>query len=58
MLIKACHAWIFVIRENAPILIEGEEDLCEAEVLASGGNGGEDLLAEDLVALVFRKIKF
>jgi hypothetical protein len=47
-----------MIRENAPILIEGEEDLCEAEVLASGGDGGEDLLAEDLVALVFGKIKF
>jgi len=32
--------------------------LCETEVLASGGDGGEDLLAEGLVALVFGKIKF
>jgi hypothetical protein len=33
-------------------------DLCETEILASGGDGSEDLLAEDLVALVFGKIKF
>jgi hypothetical protein len=31
--------------------------LCETEVLASGGDGCEDLLAEYLVALVFGKVK-
>lgn len=32
-------------------------DLCETKVLASGRDGGEDLLAEDLVRLVLGKIK-
>jgi len=31
--------------------------LCETEVLASGGDGCENLLTEYLVALVFGKIK-
>jgi len=44
-------------RKCANLDCEEEEDLCETEVLASGGDGGEDLLAEDLVALVFGKIK-
>ena len=36
----------------------GVSCLCEAKVLASGRDGGEDLLAEDLVAFVFWEIEF
>lgn len=32
--------------------------LCETEVLASGGDGREDLLTKYLVALIFGKIEF
>jgi hypothetical protein len=32
-------------------------NLCKSEVLASGGDGCEDLLAECLVTLIFGKIK-
>ena len=33
-------------------------NLRESEVLASGGDGCEDLLSEGLVALIFGKVKF
>jgi hypothetical protein len=41
--------------ENVSI---SEGHLCETKVFASGGDGCEDLLTEDLVALIFGKIKF
>ena len=45
-------------RENSTILVYVESmRLCETEVLASGGDGCEDLLTEYLVALVFGKVK-
>jgi hypothetical protein len=51
---------IFVMkREKSTILFCVREggDLCETKVLASGGDCGEDLLAEYLVAFIFGKIK-
>lgn len=37
---------------------EGIAGLCETKVLASGGDGSEDLLSECVIAFIFGKIKF
>jgi hypothetical protein len=63
MLIKALpfgfHAcMIFVKRLKSGKCINFGLGLCETKVFASGGDGCEDLLTEDLVALIFGKIKF
>jgi hypothetical protein len=39
------------------LVTDGGRYLCETEVLASGGDGCEDLLAEDLVAFILGKIQ-
>jgi hypothetical protein len=38
-------------------MTNGGGHLCETEVLASGGDGCEDLLAEDLVIFILGKIQ-
>lgn len=38
--------------------LENLDNLCETKVLASGRDGGENLSAQGLVALVFGEVKF